>query len=68
MCRMILWWNHGLDEDVSESVRPLDWWRVHLSDTGLDLGALLSDMSAHNVHWDYPNQIIYETKVEASVG
>ena len=56
-----------INEDVSESVRPLDWWRVHLSDTGLDLGVLLSDMSAHNVHWDYPNHIIYETKVDASV-
>ena len=57
-----------IDEAVPESVRPLNWWNVHLSDKGLSLGALLSDMAAHNVHWDYPNHIIYETKVAASVG
>ena len=51
----------------SESIRPLDWWQVHLSDKELSLGVLLSDMAAHNVHWDYPNHIIYETKVAASV-
>ena len=53
---------------LPESVRPLDWWQVHLSDKELSLGALLSDGQSHNVHWDYPNHIIYETKVAASVG
>ena len=57
-----------IDAAVPESVRPLNWWNVHLSDKGLSLGTLLSDMAAHNVHWDYPNHVIYETKVAASVG
>ena len=51
--------------DVSEDTRPLDWWNQHLANQQLSFGALISDMAAHNVHWDYPNQIIYETKVEA---
>ena len=56
------------EEDVLESVRPLDWWDDHLFNRQLDLGELLSDMSAHNVHWDYPNHIIYDTKVDAYIG
>ena len=53
------------EEGVLESIRPLDWWAEHLSSSQLDLGELLSDMSAHNVYWDYPNQLIYQTKVDA---
>ena len=56
------------EEHVAESIRPLDWWNAHLTSRQLELGELLSDMSAHNLHWDYPNQIIYQTKVDASFG
>ena len=55
------------EENVVDSIRPLDWWNAHLATTELELGELLGDMSAHNLHWDYPNQIIYQTKVDASV-
>ena len=57
-----------IEEGVAESVRPLDWWNAHISNVQLNLGELLSDMSAHNVHWEYPNQLIYQTKVDAYVG
>lgn len=59
---LVLSWT---EESVPEDVRPLDWWRIHVTESGLHLGELLSDMAAHNVHWDYPNQLIYETKVDA---
>ena len=56
-----------MDQDITDSLRPLDWWQLHLYAQDLELGKLLTEMASHNVYWDYPNQIIYETKVDAYV-
>ena len=54
-------WNQ-INNDV-----PIDWWREKMVMDGNDLGVLLSEMSAHNVYWDYSNQVIYQNQVDAYV-
>ncbi len=49
-------------DDIAE---PLTWWRSLLLLQNDDLGRVLSEMAAHNVYWDYSNQVIYQTQVEA---
>ncbi len=53
-------------QDGGESA-PLDWWRGYYDTQGLDFGETLSAMAAHNVHWDYTDHLIYQTKVDAYV-
>ena len=51
----------------NELKAPLDWWNEHLLSQDLVLGEILSDMSAHNVHWTYDNHLIYQSQVDAYV-
>jgi hypothetical protein len=46
---------------------PLEWWNDHLASQDLVLGEIVSEMSAHNVHWTYDNHLIYQSQVDAYV-
>ena len=59
---------HGVDSSYEDDlVTPLEWWNDHLSSQELILGEILSEMSAHNVHWTYDNHLIYQSQVDAYV-
>lgn len=43
---------------------PVLWWEDHLQTIGTDLATTVSEMSAHNVSWDYAEQVIYQANVD----
>ena len=46
---------------------PILWWDDHLQTLDTTLGDVMSQVSAHNVTWDYEEQLIYETQVQAQI-
>ena len=64
---------HAIDLDIGKSWTqrhqsiPVLWWNSHLESLGTDLGMAVSEMSAHNLYWEYENQLIYQTQVQAQV-
>lgn len=52
-------------QDSSET--PIFWWDEHLQGLETTLGDVLAQVSAHNVTWDYEEQLIYETQIQAQI-
>lgn len=46
---------------------PLLWWDDHLHSVNTTLSDVLSQVSARNMTWDYEEQLIYETQIQAQI-